>query len=203
MTFIPTDLDVTSLTPGGSPRVLNEPVLIFIVTDSEHTVVELSSTVGESTTLVAGPVGGIDSDGNRLLVDGSLKIRKLISDVLVSLDAISTSAGSGLVARTSHFGGTRGVGIGGTGVKGGLFDVSESFSHLTSLAAEVSVAICDTSALNELFFGEYGNGVVLVFEDGVGRFDGFSGGEGPAGTTLALVLDGGNVVKLNPVVGSG
>lgn len=65
------DADVTLLTPSGRPGVTNEPVLLAIllaVTHQDNSVVDvgvlLVATV-EDTTLVAGPGGSIDGDGDR------------------------------------------------------------------------------------------------------------------------------------------
>jgi hypothetical protein len=75
-----TDLDVSLVSPAGTPRVLDE-VIIFSrfgsISDGEDTVIEVSSTSssGEDTSLVhlEGSLVSFDSNGSRSNSDGGLK----------------------------------------------------------------------------------------------------------------------------------
>ena len=75
------ELDVTLVTPGGVPGVLDEPVVLSIlgtIADSEDGVIEGGSAFGGGED--TGRVGledhlvGLDGDGKRLLVEGSLHL---------------------------------------------------------------------------------------------------------------------------------
>ena len=75
-----TDLNITGLTPGGAPRVLDEEVVFTIlstIADGEDTVVELGTAGGASddTTGVAleGHSVSLDGDGDGLLGNGGLQ----------------------------------------------------------------------------------------------------------------------------------
>lgn len=68
------ELDVTIFTPGGTPRVLDSPDTVGD-TDEEDTVVEGSSAVGEDTSLVERPVGGINGNSDGLFSKGNLQVR--------------------------------------------------------------------------------------------------------------------------------
>jgi len=61
--------DVTFFTPGGTPRVFNNPIFIGI-TGKEDTVIKTGSTVGVDTTGIERPVSSIDSDGYWLFLTG-------------------------------------------------------------------------------------------------------------------------------------
>jgi hypothetical protein len=64
--------DVSLLSPGGSPRVLDLPVSTDN-SDEEDSVVEGGLAVAEDTGGVGAPVGGIDCDGDGVTVDSGVK----------------------------------------------------------------------------------------------------------------------------------
>jgi hypothetical protein len=65
-------LDVTSLTPGGTPRVLDEPGIV-LETNEEDTVVKRGTAIGEDTGRVVRPVGSINGNRDGLFSEGSQK----------------------------------------------------------------------------------------------------------------------------------
>lgn len=68
--------DVTLLTPGGSPRVLDDPV-VSSVTDSQDTMIQLfTASSGKNTTLVMLETSlvSFNGNGNRSLGKSSLKL---------------------------------------------------------------------------------------------------------------------------------
>jgi len=73
-------LDVTLVTPGGGPRVLDEPVVLTVLgtgTNSEDSVVKLgTATGGENTRLVGLESSSVslNGDGERSLVKGRLHL---------------------------------------------------------------------------------------------------------------------------------
>ena len=75
------ELDVTLITPGRAPRVLNLVVrsaILNAVTDCEDTVIKLGAAASgslEDTALVAleGTLVSLDGDGDGSLGDGSLE----------------------------------------------------------------------------------------------------------------------------------
>ena len=75
----------------------------------------------------------------------------------------------------------------GLGLNSVLLDVLEGVVHKTTIAAHVSVDA--SSAVNELLLGV---GVESTSGKELSTLDGTGGGESPARTALALVLDGGN-----------
>lgn len=133
----PVNPDITSLSPTNSPWVFNDPVLCFLISYSENTVVKSSSTVGEDTWAIGRPVGSVDCDRDGLFNDSSLKIFDSSRDSLVPGNTIDTLRSFSLIAGTV-FGC---VGVDSAGGKGVLGDISESFSHLTSIATETKVSV--------------------------------------------------------------
>jgi len=61
--------DEAASAPSGAPGVLDEPVAGIVPTDGEHGVVDVLGAVVEDSGSVERPVGGINTDGGRLLVD--------------------------------------------------------------------------------------------------------------------------------------
>ena len=200
------ELDVTLVTPGGVPRVLDEPVVLSIlgtIADGEDGVIEVGSALGggEDTGLVGleDELVGLDGNGERLIVEGSLHLGAVgWGDVDIAGD-LNGSGGEGL----SEAGGgvitvSRGVWVDGLELSGVALVVVVGTSLETTIAAQVAVS--DGGAVNELLLGE---GEELTSGNEVGTFDGTSGGESPAGTAGALVLDAGDGTSLNPVDGVG
>ena len=200
------ELDVTLVTPGGVPRVLDEPVVLSIlgtIADGEDGVIEVGSALGggEDTGMVGleDHLVGLDGNGERLSVEGSLHLGAVgWGDVDIAGD-LNGGGGEGL----SEAGGgvitvSRGVWVDGLELSGVALVVSVGTRLETTIAAHVAVS--DGGAVNELLLGE---GEELTSGNEVGTFDGTSGGESPAGTAGALVLDGGDGTSLNPVDGGG
>ena len=114
------ELDVTLVTPGGVPGVLDEPVVLSIlgtIADSEDGVIEVGSASrgGEDT----GRVGledhlvGLDGDGKRLLVEGSLHLGLVgWGDVDKAGDLNGSRRGFIVVADASRLASTGGVWVG-------------------------------------------------------------------------------------------
>ena len=194
-----TNLDVTIDTPGWAPRVLDEEVLLTIlstVTNSEDTVVELGTAGGASddTTGVALEGHSVGLDGNRdgLLGNGSLEggTGSIGGNVSEVLDSDGATGLHGLVAGTGSTS-ARGVRVGGLLNHRGGLGVLEGVVHKTTIAAVVLLG-----ALNELLLGERNK---LAGGEEVSTLEGTGGGESPAGTTLSLVLDRGDGTLGDPV----
>jgi hypothetical protein len=64
--------DVASFSPASSPGVLDLPVATDD-SDEEDGMVNVSSAVAEDSAVVAAPVGGIHSHGDRLGIDDTGK----------------------------------------------------------------------------------------------------------------------------------
>lgn len=196
------DADVSTLTPGVTPRVLDLPVvntIVGTVTDQQDTVVKvLTALASEDTRLVQLERGlvGLDSDRDGLLSNGRHQ----------SVDAVSSDVGVGLRGRSSNVGVTSlgaGAGLlGGTGsvrilVLSGdttvLLDEGEGVVHPATVAA--SIGTTDV-ARNQLLLREGEQVAILVV---VGTLKSTSGGERPARTALALVLHRSDSTLGNPV----
>lgn len=180
--------DISLLSPAGSPRVLDDPVLLVIISSSKDGVVKVGLAVGENTGLVERPVGGINSDRGWLGVD--------VGDELVA------SAGSvlsgGLVRSSLDFASLVDslVWVGSLGSKTLLDDVSEGVDWVSSVASQVSVD--DSGTVNQLLFGKVGESFVL--KEPV-SFNVSGGREGPARSALSLVLDWSDSSLGSPVEG--
>jgi len=195
------DLDVSLITPGWAPRVLDEEVVLAIlstITDSEDTVVKLGTAGGASndTTGVAleGHLVGLNGDGDWALSNGSLQLGgRLGGNIRERFNGDNTlgfgirallvpwekgSSGNVFVVRLKH----DRVGLG----------ISESRVHETTIAALILLGI----AVNELLLRE---GNEFASSDEMGTLEGSSGGERPAGSALALVLNRGDSALGNPV----
>jgi len=170
-----TDLDVTGITPGWAPRVLDEVVIGTVlgsVADGEDTVVELLSTSGtsEDSSLVhlEGGFVGFDGNGDGTLSEGGLEgIRGLGSDhgVAGGFDGGRFDGGIAL----SDLASSGGVGIGRLEIGVMALEESEGEGHGATIATMVKLG-----ALNELFLRE---GEELFAGDEVGSFHGTGGGE--------------------------
>jgi len=202
--------DVTSISPGGSPRVLDLVEVNAVkgsVTDGEDTVVKFSTAgTGENTRLVQLEVllVGLDGDRHGVLGKGRHHGRvRVLLHVSVRHGGRVGHGSAGLGAGTGGLGGTRGIRVRGLGtdasVGGGPL---EGVVHKTSVAAHVgslggSLAVV---AINELLLRERNEVLVLVE---VSSLHGTSGGERPARAALALVLDRGDGTQGGPVNGGG
>merc|ERR1719183_91626 len=164
-----TDLDVTLLSPGWAPRVLDEEVVITVlgtVADGEDTVVESGSALlgSDDTGLVTleGHLVSLDGDRDGLLHKDSLHSRdRLGGDILETGDLNSATSSLGFVT-LSGLTLSRGVGISSLSDHGVLLSIGESVVHETPIAAVVL-----SGALNKLFLRE---GNELASSDEVSTF---------------------------------
>ena len=169
------DLDVSLVSPGSSPGVSNEVVLLAVlgsVTNSGDGVVELGSAEAgvQNTGLVLLEDGsvGLNGDGNWLLGNGGLElVNRLSWDGLVGLNAHLSGVLGSFAGSSSG-----GVGVVVLEVLSLLLGVDESVG-LPSTVASVGGSI----AVNELLLGE---GEELAGGDEVSTLDGSGGGESPA-----------------------
>lgn len=194
---------VSLVSPAGSPRVLHDPEVLVggrvsSVSDNEGGVIEAGSA---GTVEDSGFVGlesesfGVNTDGKRL--NGSS-----------SLHGGDVVGGGGTLGNGDKSGGLSlvvGAGTSGSGVRvvalshglgGSVQVVVVSPGGETSIAGLVLEEL--VVAIEELLLGERGEGVSLDFPV---TFEASSGGEGPARTTLSLVLDRGDGTHGSPVDG--
>ena len=170
------DLDVSLISPGGTPRVLDEvvgSVVLNSISDGEDTVIEVSSTSAstEDTSLVdlEGKFVSLDSNGGRSLGDGGLESIRVVSSDGVDFADLNGSLGLGVIFASSVF----------TSVRVGRLELSkvrlvvlEGEGHGTTLAS-----IASLGAVNELLLREAQE---FLGGDLVGTFKSSSGGESPA-----------------------
>lgn len=180
--------DVSLLSPGGSPRVLDEPVVGGIISSGQDGVVGVGSAVVEDSRLVGLPVGSINADGGGLLVDvgGEGRASAGSGD---AADSVGSLGGGSLAGSLLS-----GVWVGGLSGQWVLSDVVKSLVWPSSVASVVG-----GRAVDQLLFGEVWERSLL---DLPVSFDDSGGGEGPAGSARSLVLDGGDGTRVNPVDGS-
>lgn len=196
---VPGDTDVSVLSPGISPGVLDLPEVVSgvgSVSNGKNSVVEAGSgDGGHDSPLVKLPVEvSINSDGDGLLGDSGSEGVLVVSNVGVG-DALSSGDGGAA-------GDASGIGSGGGGVRVVVLsaetigcNVLEGVVHESSVASHVTVF---GVAGDELLLGE-GDGVSVLLE--VSSLHSTGGGEGPAGSAGSLVLDVGDVSGPNPVNG--
>lgn len=171
------DADVTILTPGASPRVLDLPEVRSISAEAngKDTVVEGGTAdMRHDTTLVKLPVEvGVNSNGDRLVRNGLGKGILVGSDIGVrdTLGTVDDSAAriarGGLSGRTSVW-----VIILGAKTVGG--DVLESVVHEATVASHVTVI---RVARHKLLLGERN---LLAVLEVVSTLHTTSGGEKPS-----------------------
>jgi len=191
--------DEALVTPRGTPRVLDNPVVlarVSAITNSQDTVVQV---LGRAQGLIVdtrlveleGVVGSID--GNRDGANGGNG--RLESSLRTSLDILVAGDGTtrvGRVVTASTI--TSSVGVRSLSVKTlGLDDILESIVHQTTVATLVTLL---GGAVNQVLLRK-GDELASGLE--VGTLNGTSGGERPARTALALILDGGDVALSAPV----
>lgn len=134
--------EVTLLTPAGAPGVLNEPVVLTVVSavaNKEDTVVKRGTTGEESralhdTTVVEleANTGGIDGDGDGTLSGGSLKSRSTLgSDISVGADGNGSTGNVALAIGSS-------VRVLSLGLERSGLGVLESVVHKTTTATLVT-----------------------------------------------------------------
>lgn len=116
------EVNVTVLTPRGTPRVLNCPV-VSSVTSSQDTVVEVLLTVIENTRGVELEVGSINTNRDGLLSEGSSELVTVtLGNNREALDLVFTLLGLALTVLSS-------VGIVSFSSDTVGLDVSESSGH--------------------------------------------------------------------------
>jgi len=166
-------LDVTLVTPAGTPGVLDENVvssLFGTVANSEDTVVKSGSASGfDDTTGVhlEGRLIGFNGNGDWSLGNGSLELGSRWGDIFERFDLTNTLAGFVLAGTLLGL-----VSIFGFKHEWGFLDVLEGVVHETTIAALVNLV-----AVNELLLGE---GLELSGLLEHSTFNGTGGGESPA-----------------------
>jgi len=169
-----TDLNVSAVSPGRTPRVLDEVVVLAVLSspsNSKDTVIEVGSTsrAGKNTSLVhlEGSLVSFDSNGSRSFLNGGLEGGGApLLDIGV---ALSPNVSGSLALASSLF---SSVGIVRLKNGRGSFEEDEGELHGTTIASVVSLG-----AVNELLLGErqkLSRGVE------VSSFHSTSGGERPA-----------------------
>jgi len=201
------EVDVTIAAPVRTPGVLDLVVVNTVhgaVTNSQDTVVQVGTArSSEDTRLVKleGRLVSLDGDGDR--TNGQGGHQSLIAvggNIDVALRSNTSDLGAGrLVAGTSSLGGARDVWVvslsADTAVLG---DPVEGVIHQTTVAAHIGTTVLEVVAVNQVLLGEGDQFLVLVE---VSTLKSTGGGERPAGTALALVLDRGDGTKSFPVNG--
>jgi len=204
-----THADVARFTPRSTPRVLDLVVVttsgISAITDSQDTVVQVSTaSTSEDTRLVEleGSLVSLDGDRDWLLVQGRHQSRiRVLGDVSVGDWSNTSDLGNLGVASTSGLGGARGVWISSLSSKTTvLLDPGEGIVHQSTIAAVIATTVGQGVTVNQVLLREGLEGTKLVL---VGTFQSTSGGEGPARTALALVLDTSDGTSRHPVNSGG
>jgi len=198
-TVLNTDSDVTLITPPGVPRVLNEVVVNTVegtVADSKDGVVKrgTAGSTSDDTRLVVleDRSVGLNGDGNGLLVEGGLELGGGLSgDGGVGFSTNTASVGSSLA-------GTVSAGVLVVRLVGEVVGLSVLVGVV--LPSTVATVVTVGGAVNELLLGERDE---LASGNEVSTLKTTSGGEGPAGTAGALVLDGGDGTLVDPVDAGG
>eukprot|EP00128_Syssomonas_multiformis_P003521 Colp12_sorted_trinity150504_noHs@28039 len=200
--------DVAIHAPRRTPGVLHLVVVGAVqgaVADGQDAVVQVGAAgSGEHTRLVQleGGLVGLDGDGHGLLSQGGhhggvgvlLHVSVGLGGDLGVLGALGV-AGASLLGGAGHVGvvslSADTAPLGGP-VEGGV--------HEAAVAAHVGAAVGLHVAVHKVLLGEGHQGAVL---DLVSTLQSTGGGERPAGTARALVLDGGDGTLGGPVDGRG
>jgi len=189
------DADITVLTPGAAPRVLDNPVLggaLNTPTDDGDTVIRRLSSAARAvhdTTAVVIELGSIDSDGKRtILLDGSHHLLLVAGGE--GVDALHLHlglAGIELAAALSAL--VRIVGLEHETTV--VLDPVHSVSGPATVTAVVVVITVDDLLLRE--------GKKLVVLEEVGTLASNNSAESPAGTALTLILNLSDSTLLTPI----
>jgi len=172
------EADISRLTPRGTPRVLDAPVIlasggISSISSEEHSMVKSGSAGGvvEHTARVEleALLVGLDGDGHRSNVDSGHERGLRLGNIVVGGDG-GTNGLAGLAV--AILGGVGVSSLGGDSLRG--HDPLEGRVHESSVASIVTIG---TRAVNELLLGQ---GYEVVLLDGPSTLDGSSGGESPA-----------------------
>jgi len=177
--------NVTTLTPVGTPGVLNEVELgtvLLTPTDNDDGVIKggaARASVVEDTTTVVVEVSGasINGDGDWLLLDGILKGRRVVLlNVFVGFGTNETFV-LFVLARSVLLSSTGVVRVVGEGHDGVLAGVSVTSLHVTTVATTSTVAEVVGGATDDLLLGKLNE---LASFDEVGTTEGLASGESPA-----------------------
>jgi len=191
--------EVTLLTPGSTPRVLDDPVVLAVlraVANSEDTVIKRGSAAEETATLhdttvikLEHDTSGIDGNRDGSLVKGSLHGgTRAGGDILVG-DNLGDLLGLFGVASSI----STSVSIVGLFFETIMHGILESIVHKTTIATLIALG---SGAVNKLLLRK-GNEVASL--DLPSTLHGTGGRESPAGTALSLVLDRGDGTLGSPV----
>jgi len=195
-TFDGGDLDVSSISPGSTPGVSDEVVVLSVlgsVSDSGDGVIEVGSAGSgvEDTTGISleDELVGLDGHGDWGEGDGGLELGNGVGWDVVVRSNVDLAGVLGIFAGSVN----SVVGVVSLELLGGLLGVGEG-GILPSSIASVGSGI----AVNELLLGE---GKEISTLDEMSSLDGASSGEGPARSALTLVLDGVDGTSIDPVDG--
>jgi len=181
--------DISSSTPGDTPGVLDVPISTGGGTGQQHTVVQVVSTVREHSGPVEGPVGGINGDGDGLVLEG------LVKGVTVTRGNVGLSRKLEITTvelTELVLGGIRILSLSGQTV---LDHVLVGSVHQTSLTSEIALK---SGTIHQLLLRPVSGSLVLDQLEGL---EGGNGGEGPARSARSLVLHGGHLSLSVPIDG--
>jgi len=194
------DTDVSTFTPAGAPRVLDDPEVLAVfgtVTNDEDTVVERGTAGGavDDTTLVELEDRGIslDGSGDWASSDSGGELNVIVGGNGNPTEVLENDLG--LVEFAGSLG--SGVWVDGTEFNSVVTGVLEGSGHNTAIASVSSVG---AGTIDELLLRESLQESVL---NSVEAFQSTDGGERPAGTAVALVLHWGDCVLASPVNSGG
>jgi len=195
--------EIALLTPVCAPGVAHNVVINVVlsaIADKEDTVVELGTAGGASDDTggveLEGRTGSGNADRDGLLGGGGNESGLVVVNHVVAGDEGTVDVGLALLGLAGAVAGGVGTVVVGL-VDAVLLVVREGAIHEATVATLVALG---TGAVNKLLLGELHE---AVLGKTVSTLHGADGGESPAGTALALVLDGtNNVGVLAPVNGS-
>jgi len=179
------------LSPVGSPRVLDDPGSIVLVSNQEHSVVKSFRAVAEHSGLVQGPVAGVDTDRNGLTSYCRLQ-RSGVSSSQNLVSRIGQNLGSRRVIAASY---SSSVWVSALSVDSISTDEIQSPLRPSSIAALALVSL-STAAIHELLLRVAGHISML---ESPGTFQSSSGRERPARAAASLILDGAHNSLTPPV----
>ena len=195
--------DVALISPGSSPRVLDDPVVLSVfrtVSDSEDGVIESSAAVGvvEDTVTVhlEAELVSFDENGEWLLGKTGLHLVDIACGHTVALADCDGSVRERIVFASWNLASAGDVWVDRLKISiSCVLVISVSPVRISTIAAHVELG----SARDELLFGER---FQSSSGDEVSTFEDTSGGERPARSALSLILNWGDTTKSSPVNGS-
>jgi len=202
------ETDVTLLTPGAAPRVLDNPVLgavLLTITDEKNTVVHASGRAGGviDTARVEAPVGGIKSDREGtvlvkssdhgvLIVINHEPLGEVILDLALVKLASLVNTDIRIVLLRDH---TLTDGIG------------ESIGHETTVAALIANLLSGAGVIHAVLITVdkllLRDERKLLVSKEPHTLHVASGRESPAGTAVGLILHVSHSTLIDPVLGFG